>query len=132
MEQATNTFDDDAAAERSGAGQIVDALGNTSLFAYRVVSLVRLDGTCVLYRGAYEIGSKIDTDLGFVEKCSGPTFDNLSRRSLRWESANRSKDVLSSASRYGFEVVDEGTFLCRRDITADELSDHLATIETLP
>lgn len=130
--EAKDTRTADENSERSGAGQIIDVLGNTSLFAYRIVSLVRLDGTWVLYRGAYEVASKIDTDLGFIEKCTGPKIDDLARRSLRWETASRSKDVLASAANFGFEVVDEGTFLYRRDVSADELSDHLRTIEKLP
>jgi hypothetical protein len=130
MENAEGVIDGDESG-RSEAGQVVDALGNTGLFAYRVVALTRLDGTCVLYRGAYEVGPKSDTNLGFVEKCTGPTLEAVTERSLRWEPAERSRETLAQASQFGYTIVAEGTFVFRRDVTADELARHLDSLNAL-
>ena len=112
---------------RSSAGQVVDALGDTTLFAYRVALITRPDGTQTLYRGAYDVG-QAKSELGFVEKQTGEPAGG-SDGSLRWESADRVKNIFVLAMGCGFEILHEGTFMFRRDATAAELSERLSEIE---
>jgi hypothetical protein len=114
---------------RSNPGQVIDALGNTTTFAYRVLIMHKKNGSFVSYRGAYEISTLGEEGLAFVEKHVGRSPEEIESKQLRWENPEDAKRILSKAAQVGFQIVDEGTFVYSRDVNAQELAFHLDDVQ---